>query len=120
MSSRVSTPFYMEMQNEETVGGRLAKLPFGIMLMILLTGAMSYYFEHKQPAQDAVKTTEAAIQQTIAQHQSGKSPAKVPVSNSRWYLFGSAALLVPGAAGLVTLTVIRRRKNFNRQRRSRA
>src|SRR5579862_6624563 len=108
MSTRLNTAFYMEMQNEETLGGRLAKLPFGIMMMILLTGALSYYFEHKQPPQlDATKTTEVAIQRTIAEHQSGKpaAPVQVPVSKDRWYLLGSMAVLVPGAAGLVTLTV---------------
>jgi hypothetical protein len=108
------------MQNEETLGGRMAKLPWGIMIMILLTGALSYYFEHKQTVQvDSAKAAEEVIQQTIVAHQSGK-PLPVPVadSNGRLYFLSGAAVLVPGFAGLVTFTVIRRRKNFNRQRRA--
>jgi len=121
MSARVGNTSFMEMQNEETLGGRLAKLPFGIMFMILLTGALSYYFERNPPAQRDVAATEQAIKQQIAEHEAEKKgvPAAVPNSKNRWYLFGGAALLMEGAAGIVVFSVIKRRRTSTRQRRSR-
>jgi hypothetical protein len=121
MSTRVDGHFFMEMQNEETLGGRLAKLPFGIMFMILLTGALSYYFERNPPVQRDLAATEQAIKQQIAQHEAGKSGvvAVVPTSKSRWYLFGGAALVMEGAAGIVVFSVIKRRRTSSRARRSR-
>lgn len=121
MSARVGNTSFMEMQNEETLGGRLAKLPFGIMFMILLTGALSYYFERNPPAQRDVAATEQAIKQQIAEHEAEKKgiPQAVPNSKSRWYLFGGAALLMEGAAGIVVFSVIKRRRTSTRQRRSR-
>jgi len=121
MSARVGNTFFMEMQNEETLGGRLAKLPFGIMFMILLTGALSYYFEKNPPAQRDIASTEQVIKQQIAQHEAGKqgATAVASVSKSRWYLFGGAALLMEGAAGIVVFSVIKRRRTSTRTRRSR-
>jgi|SRR5947209_20479439 len=124
MSSRVEFPFVIEMQNEDTVGGRLAKLPFGIIFIIIFTGALSYYFERNQPVdmQVSTPTAQEMIQRTIVQRKSGNTqplPLLINPPMGRWYLYGTAAVTMPGLAGVFVFRAVRRRRFGQKQRRSR-
>lgn len=93
---------------DETPRGRLAKLPFGILFIILMTGMMSYFLESR-PA-STISAQEKVIQ-VIAQRSASPGSKQRPgePASKPWVLLGTA-LFVQGVAGVFAIKVFRRPK----------
>lgn len=93
---------------DETPRGRLAKLPFGILFIILMTGMMSYFLENRPSS--AITAQEKVIQ-VMAQRQAVPNARQATADSAgrSWVLLGTA-LFVQGLAGAFAVKVFRRPK----------
>lgn len=94
---------------DDTPRGRLAKLPFGILFIILMTGMMSYFLENRP---SSTITAHEKVIQVMAQRQPALAPSKQPGGDPArrpWILLGTA-LFVQGLAGAFAVKVFRRPK----------
>jgi len=89
---------------DETPRGRLAKLPFGIMMIIVLTGLMSHFLEnHAKPVSDNQVITVAPTPQNSVE----TTPRSLTHSQLLQYYLIGAALFLQAIAGYVAFKIYR-------------